>query len=74
MISAVDRLRLKPCVPVEQKRQFSPQPICEETHSVPRVGSGMYTASIALPPSMPSSHLWVPSLAALSSKALGGAD
>src|SRR6185437_5326381 len=72
MISEAARLRLKPCVPVEQNVQLRPQPICEDTHSVPRVGSGMYTVSIALPPSMPSNHLWVPSLEALSSKALGG--
>ncbi len=41
MISAVDRLRLKPCVAVEQNWQFSAQPTCEDTHSVPRVLSGM---------------------------------
>ena len=45
--------------------QFSAQPICEDTHSVPRVGSGMYTVSIALPLSMPSNHLCVPSAARL---------
>ena len=71
MISAVDKLRLKPCAPVEQKLQFSAQPICEDTHKVPRVGSGMYTVSIALPLSMPSSHLCVPSVATLSSSVFG---
>ena len=72
MISAVDRLRLKPCVAVEQNWQLRPQPTCEDTHSVPRVGSGMYTASMALPPSMPSSHLCVPSAAPLSNMVFGG--
>ena len=36
MISATVRLRLKPCLPVEQNEQSSAQPACEETHSVPR--------------------------------------
>src|SRR5581483_1728293 len=72
MISAQDRLRLNPCVAVEQNVQFSAQPICEDTHNVPREGSGMYTVSTALPPSMPSSHLRVPSLETLSSKVFGG--
>jgi hypothetical protein len=62
MISAVDRLRLKPCVAVEQNVQLSAQPTCDDTHSVPRPLSGMNTASMALRPSMPSSHLWVPSV------------
>ncbi len=63
MISAVVRLRLKPWVAVEQNVQFRPQPTCEDTHSVPRVLSGMYTVSMAFLPSTPiaSSHLWVPS-------------
>ena len=34
-------LRTNFCVPVWQKRQFSVQPTWEETHSVPRSGSGM---------------------------------
>ena len=71
MISAVDRLRLKPCVPVEQNWQLSAQPTCEDTHSVPRPLSGMYTASIAFSPSMPSSHLCVPSVDGLSNMTLG---
>jgi len=29
------------CVPVWQNEQFSVQPTCEETHSVPRSVSGM---------------------------------
>ena len=61
MISATDRLRLKPCLPVEQKEQSSAQPACEEMHSVPRSVSGIYTASTALPPPTSSSHLRVPS-------------
>ena len=48
MISAVDRLRLKPWVAVEQNWQFSAQPTCEDTHSVPRPLSGMNTVSMAL--------------------------
>ena len=71
MISAVDRLRLKPCVAVEQNWQFSAQPTCEDTHSVPRPLSGMNTASMALPRSMPSSHLWVPSVEGLSNRTFG---
>ena len=41
MISAVVRLRLKPCVAVEQNVQLRPQPTCDDTHSVPRLLSGM---------------------------------
>ena len=41
MISAVVRLRLKPCLPVEQNAQSSAHPACEEMHSVPRSSSGM---------------------------------
>ena len=41
MISAVNRLRLKPCRAVEQKLQLSAQPTCEDMHSVARSGSGM---------------------------------
>ena len=40
-ISAVVRLRLKPCCAVEQNEQSSAQPTCEEMHSVPRSSSGM---------------------------------
>src|SRR3990167_7243948 len=61
MISAVERLRLKPCLPVEQNAQSSAQPACVETHSVPLPSSGIYTASTALPVPMSSSHLRVPS-------------
>src|SRR3989338_6011266 len=61
MISATPRLRLKPCLPVEQNVQFSAHPACVETHKVPRVSSGMYTASTALPVPASSSHLRVPS-------------
>jgi hypothetical protein len=59
-------------VPVEQNVQASPQPTCDETHSVPRLVSGMNTASIALPLSMPSSHLYVASAACFSNSVLGG--
>ena len=48
-ISAVVRLRLKPCCAVEQNEQSIAQPTCEEMHSVPRSASGMYTISIAWP-------------------------
>src|SRR5215475_12886871 len=72
MISADERLRLKPCVPVEQNWQLRPQPTCEETQSVPRLVSGMKTVSIAFEPSMPSSHLYVASLAWVSNKVFGG--
>ena len=40
-ISAVVRLRLKPCCAVEQNAQSSAQPTCEDTQSVPRSVSGM---------------------------------
>jgi hypothetical protein len=43
MISATVRLRLKPCLPVEQKEQSSAHPACVEMHSVPRSSSGMNT-------------------------------
>ena len=46
-ISAVLKLRLKPCCAVAQKEQSSAQPTCEEMHSVPRSGSGMNTISKA---------------------------
>ena len=60
-ISPVVRLRLKPWWPVEQKRQPTAQPACDEMHSVPRPSSGMNTLSIALPPPTSNSHLMVPS-------------
>ena len=61
MISATLRLRLKPCLPVEQNEQFSAHPAWLEMHSVPLVSSGMYTASTALPVPTFSNHLRVPS-------------
>jgi hypothetical protein len=61
MISAALRLRLKPCLPVEQKAQSSAQPACEDTHRVPRLVSGMNTVSTALALPTSSSHLRVPS-------------
>lgn len=60
-ISPVDRLREKPCLPVEQKRQLTAHPACDDTHSVPRVSSGMNTVSTALPLPTLMSHLRVPS-------------
>src|SRR2546430_3681056 len=60
-ISAVLRLRLKPCRAVAQNEQSSTQPTCEEMHSVPRSGSGMNTISNAWAASARSSHLRVPS-------------
>src|SRR5574341_172226 len=62
-ISPVLRLRLKPCLPVEQKAQSSVQPAWLDTHSVPRPVSGMNTASTALAASTLSNHLRVPSSA-----------
>ena len=62
MISPVVRLRLKPCLPVEQNRQLTAQPACVEMHSVPRWVSGMNTVSTALPCPTSSSHLRVPSV------------
>src|SRR5271169_4644561 len=61
MISAVERLRLKPCLPVEQKAQSSVQPAWVEMHSVALSVSGMNTVSTALPVPTSSSHLRVPS-------------
>src|SRR6185312_2020503 len=60
-ISAVVRLRLKPCCAVEQNEQSSAQPTCEEMQSVPRSVSGMKTISKACDASARSSHLRVPS-------------
>src|SRR5947208_7047109 len=65
-ISPVLRLRLKPWWPVEQKRQPTAQPACDDTHSVPRSSSGMNTVSTALPPPTSNSHLIVPSADACS--------
>jgi hypothetical protein len=58
-ISAVARLRLNPCRPVEQNRQAMVQPAWVETQSVPRPASGMKTVSTALPLPTSSSHLRV---------------
>ena len=60
-ISAAERFRLKPCLPVEQNAQSSGQPTWEDTHRVPRRPSGMNTISMQLPESTLSSHLRVPS-------------
>ena len=62
MISAVDKLRLKPCRPVEQNVHSKAQPTCDEIHKVPRSVSGMNTVSTPLPVPTSSSHLRVPSL------------
>ena len=66
IISPVVRLRLNPCLPVEQKRQLTAQPACVDTHSVPRPSSGMNTVSTALPCPTSSNHLRVPSSEVLS--------
>ena len=72
MISAVVRLRLNPWRPVEQNWQAIVQPAWVETHSVPRLASGMKTVSTALPWPTSSSHLRVPSAATLSAIIGGG--
>ena len=61
-ISAAERLRTRRWVPVWQKRQVSVQPIWEETQSVPRSSSGIWTVSASCPSANPSSHLRVPSM------------
>ncbi len=71
-MSAADRLRLKPCLPVAQKAQSIAQPTWLEMHSVRRAGSGMNTVSMAWPPSMESIHLRVPSAASCSERIVGG--
>src|SRR6056297_687297 len=60
-MSAAERLRLKPCLPVAQNAQSMAQPTWLEMHRVPRAGSGMKTVSMAWPPSIDSIHLRVPS-------------
>src|SRR2546430_12332733 len=72
MISDTERLRLNPCLPVEQNWQARVQPACVEMHKLPRLVSGMNTASTALPLPTSSSHLRVPSRATLSLTILGG--
>ena len=74
MISATDRLRLKPWRPVEQNAHSSAQPTWEETHSVPRSVSGMNTVSMPLPVPTDNSHLRVPSVAVASDMTDGGCD
>ena len=66
MISAVVRLRLKPCLPVAQNEQSRMHPAWLETHSVARAVSGMNTDSTAFAPSTFTSHLRVPSSAGVS--------
>ena len=60
-ISEGSRLRTRRWVPVWQKRQVSVQPTWEETQSVPRSSSGMWTVSNCWPSAIRSSHLAVPS-------------
>ncbi len=47
MISALVRLRWKPCLPVEQKLQSSEQPTWDDTHRVRRLplSAGISTVS-----------------------------
>ena len=71
MISATDRLRLKPWRPVEQKVQAKAQPTCEEIHKVPRSSSGINTVSTALPLPVSINHLTVPSSERNSSRICG---
>ena len=71
IISAVVKLRLKPCWAVEQKVHAKAQPICDETHKVPRPSSGMNTVSIRLPQLVCTTHLRVPSLAICSNTISG---
>ena len=71
-ISAVLRLREKPWCPVEQKRQPTAQPACDDTHSVPRSASGMKTVSTASPLPTSNSHLTVPSAEACSLNTANG--
>ncbi len=73
MISAVVKLRLKPCRPVEQNTQLTAHPACVEIHNVPRSASGMNTVSIALPSPTSSIHLRVPSAAVMSLSTFGAA-
>jgi hypothetical protein len=73
MISATLRLRLNPCLPVEQNEHSSAHPACDDTHSVPRAVSGMKTVSMALLVPTSSSHLRVPSVAVVSRRTGGGA-
>ena len=73
-ISAAERLRTRRWVPVWQKRQVSVQPTWEETQSVPRSSSGMWTVSTSWPSANPSSHLRVPSIDCRSTTAPGPRD
>ena len=62
MISPEDKLPLKPCFPVIQKRQSILQPTCEEMQRVARSLSGMKTASTRPPVDTEKRYLRVPSL------------
>ena len=70
-ISGADRLRTRRCVPVWQNLQVRVQPTCEETHSVPRSSSGMWTDSTSWPSRNFSSHLRVPSIDCRSTETAG---
>src|SRR6185436_12478460 len=72
VISATERLRLKPCRPVEQNAHSRAQPTWDDTHRVPRLVSGMNTVSMPLPVPTDSSHLRVPSAAMESVMTDGG--
>ena len=61
-ISVALKFPSKPCLPVWQKRQFILQPICEDTQSVARSSSGIYTVSTNFPLSVGNKYLIVPSL------------
>src|SRR3954464_10063466 len=71
MMSPVVRLRLKPWWPVEQKRQPTAQPACEEMHRVPRSVSGIKTVSMTSPAPTSNSHLMVPSVESWRETTLG---
>src|SRR3546814_19299784 len=60
MISAVDRLRLKPWVAVEQHWHLSAQPPCDDTHSVPLPFARLNPASLRVFPHNPSRPTWGP--------------
>src|SRR5712664_2760903 len=72
MISATERLRLKPWRPVEQNAHSSAHPTWDDTHSVPRSVSGINTVSMPLPVPTDNSHLRVPSVAVDSDMTDGG--
>ncbi len=72
MISALPRLRLKPCLAVAQNVQLSAQPTCEEMHRVPLGVSGMKTISTQLSGATRTSHLMVPSTDSCTATISGG--